>query len=921
MTGKRLIHVCGDPTVDWMSIRNEGLTVSGGVYYWAKYNQDAKVRLSSQPGGAAMVLKLMEYMIPPEEALLKGVQMDDEEINRPKESQVTTSWTEWREYAEPGLSAFRLSQWREFEPGSWDYENHRLSGVPDLLVIQDSGLGFRLCEAGWPETLSSEQAHPEQIIIRLGQYNDGKPDPLLARIVELGLGDRTTIVTTISDIRSCSVKVGISLSWERMLEEVTGAVHNPACPFVDPTTGNLKFARVVAAIGTGGAVIVEKDKSTLVFDRDGQEGDFVRGMPGQMLGTYSCVVAALAALWTKNPETMDWVKGTYLGVGLARLLHQIGYEVVEEEGFRHLQFPCAALAQGFKERMQQDEEGSDFIWNLGVFTDDQGIALDPALQGSWTILENRLLKDQDKSCQDHQAVVECARRIAVEGPLSALPDVPIERVGGWRSADRQEIEGVRCVGNAVQEYLQLRNPQTPLCVAVFGPPGAGKSFAVMEIARGLGIGPDCCLNFNLSQFNSPEDLIAAFRQIRDLQLRGKMPLVFWDEFDTPCQGQELGWLRSFLAPMQDGEYTNKGVTHPLGGGIYVFAGATRYSFEEFRSGDSPADRAAKKPDFVSRLRAYINIRGVNGTPNSIEDRLYIIRRAFLLHQYLEMNAPQLKRGDCFQIDDGVLNAFLKTSYYQHGARSMQNLVKMSTFSGKRKFELSSLPPDTVIQMHTNAREFNSLTRLGHREMLRVGISGHMALDPERMPELLAGIQRAVDFIKERFPDRYITVFSPLAAGADRLVARSLLSEEASRLIAVLPVSRDEYIKDFGSVDDYREDYRGSDLRQEFRYLLEKRTLEIIEMPPRPTREEAYRRGGFFIAENSDIMIVVWDGEPARGSSGTARTVARALEFGKPVCHIWAGNYKGDTRFRTDVGDKHGRFRHKNFDDNKEWQDG
>ena len=77
-------------------------------------------------------------------------------------------------------------------------------------------------------------------------------------------------------------------------------------------------------------------------------------------------------------------------------------------------------------------------------------------------------------------MVECARKIVTDGPQSALPDVPIEKVGAWQSADRREIEGVRSVGNAIQEYLQEKNPKTPLCLAVFGPPGAGKSFALWK---------------------------------------------------------------------------------------------------------------------------------------------------------------------------------------------------------------------------------------------------------------------------------------------------------------------------------------------------------------------------------------------------------------------------------------------------------
>jgi tRNA A37 threonylcarbamoyladenosine biosynthesis protein TsaE len=57
---------------------------------------------------------------------------------------------------------------------------------------------------------------------------------------------------------------------------------------------------------------------------------------------------------------------------------------------------------------------------------------------------------------------------------------------------------VRSVKNAMQEYLQLKRPETPLAVAVFGPPGAGKSFAIKEIAKHMGIDKDAQLTFNLS---------------------------------------------------------------------------------------------------------------------------------------------------------------------------------------------------------------------------------------------------------------------------------------------------------------------------------------------------------------------------------------------------------------------------------------
>ncbi len=928
---RRLIQVCGDPTVDWLRIHNEDVIVRGGVYFWQKQPEDSKVRMSSKSGGSAFVLNLLQEMILPEIAQVEGASLKEDLLNQPKNIAITTSWTVWRKFANPGFntSSYRLAEWQEFEPGSWDYPLHKLSGFPDLLVIQDNGLGFRTCPEGWPEAISGQSRAklPEHIILKLGQYSDGQQNPMLDRIAELGLSPRTTIVTSLSDLRSCPVKVGISLSWERMLEEVVNAVRSENCPFWDEGKNRLKYRQIILTIGASGAVIVENGHSTLIFDRRGQEGDFAARYPGQMMGYNTCLIGALAAAWADSPEQVDWTEAACMGIGLARLLHIRGYDVFTENQQKQLRFPSQMIASAYrryKEPGCRDSDGLGEIFNLGVFIDQQGLVTHHRTCGSWTILENRLLTNQTEgrraeNMHQLEAVSDCAGNIVLLGPEAALLDVPIETIGAWCSADRQEVEGVRSVSNAMKNYLQMEKPEKPLCVAVFGPPGAGKSFVIKEIARGLGMGEDAQLTFNLSQIEQSGELLTAFHQIRDLNLKGKTPLVFWDEFDTPCEGQALGWLHYFLAPMQDGEFRDQGRSHPLGGGIYVFAGATNHSFEEFRRGNNMEDRNAKKPDFISRLRAYINIRGINADPNTVEDRLFMIRRAFILRQYLEINAPQIRNDQNMDVDDGVLNAFLRVTEYLHGARSMENLVKMSSLYDKRKYELSSLPPDDIIKMHVNKDEFNALTRLGHQEMLRIGISGHIHLDPARTGEIQEAVKKAIDFIERQFPDRYLTVFSPLAIGSDRLVARELLKKDNSRLIAVLPVPEEEYINDFGLTDDYWVDKAGAELRREFKYWLSKRAIEVINIPPLPTRKAAYIEAGYFIAEHSDVMIVVWDGQDNPESSVTAQITARAERLQKPICHIWACNYRQDLLLNN--MDHHGEIRCRNFPGKKpgEWQ--
>ena len=68
---------------------------------------------------------------------------------------------------------------------------------------------------------------------------------------------------------------------------------------------------------------------------------------------------------------------------------------------------------------------------------------------------------------------------------------------------------------------------------------------------------------------------------------------------------------------------------------------------------------AKGPDFISRLRGYVNILGPNQTDEKW-DLLFIVRRAMLLRSLIERKTPYLIDGSGeAQIDNGVLRALLK----------------------------------------------------------------------------------------------------------------------------------------------------------------------------------------------------------------------------------------------------------------------
>ncbi|KAK1756201.1 hypothetical protein QBC47DRAFT_451791 [Echria macrotheca] len=87
-----------------------------------------------------------------------------------------------------------------------------------------------------------------------------------------------------------------------------------------------------------------------------------------------------------------------------------------------------------------------------------------------------------------------------------------------------------------------------------------------------------------------------------------LPIVFFDNFGENRAGDTLGWLKSFLAPMQDGEFRDTGdKVYELGHAIFVFIEGNMGHFESFLDNPDMPDvfKHAKGPDFVSRLSGQV----------------------------------------------------------------------------------------------------------------------------------------------------------------------------------------------------------------------------------------------------------------------------------------------------------------------------
>jgi hypothetical protein len=712
------IIVTGDVTMDWNLARTR--RSRNDQSFWSA---DDTTCTYWQRGGSALLADLVEaiamdlrkqggpqYVIQQTGAPRKSLKV------HPDNDQYHHSYAMWSpfKFAEKGplekeRPAWRVEEFLGLDKATIESAQEWQKVVEDtaeadLIILDDGCLGFREQPDLWPLALNGRGKHRPWILLKMARpLSQGSLWEKLHR----DWSDRLILVATVDDLRLSEVQISRELSWERTAQDVFWElVHNPCINSLS------HCAHVVISFGPAGAILLsrhdEKGETAfeckLFFDPKVIERMWEQNYKGGMIGYTICLTAGLARQLMLSPGEPDIEKGICNGISALRTLHQEGYGGRGTSACQaKLTFPIGKIVEALAAPSSQFSVA--LVQDPMRFINEKGeLAEKPLTEGYWTLLQDRYKNSLER----------VARQVVLEGPEAALKEVPWGQFGNLLTVDRHEIESFRSIRNLVFEYCKAAQQKRPLSIAVFGSPGSGKSFGIIEIANSLLPGQIEVREFNLSQFDSAENLISAFHQVRDIGLSGKIPLVFWDEFDTTLDGKCLGWLRYFLAPMQDGKFQEGQISHPIGRAIFVFAGGTSSSMKGFDKGTEDEFKSAKGPDFVSRLKGYINVLGPNPISGDHPDPYFILRRAILLNSTLKRNSPLLfeKRDgrEILNIDRGVLRALLKVGYYKHGARSIESLITMSQLTGKNSFERSSLPPESQLDLHVDGREFLSLVQ-------------------------------------------------------------------------------------------------------------------------------------------------------------------------------------------------------------------
>jgi len=674
-----VIVVAGDVAVDWCFVNPAADTLATIDFGWV-FGSDVGVHLDGLPGGTvrlAGVLRGIALKIAPAATVI-GPSLPPEIVRSPRDTHVTQTFstvTPLPATGHGGPVVWRISDFLgthlahevdTFLPAD-------LPAQPNVLVLHDLGYGFRAAREAWEPLLALDPRH-----IFYATTSPTQGNPLLETLLD-AYADRLTLLAGMMDLRKGGAAIGMALSWEQLAEDTDATVRR--LPMARAT-------RTVVSVNLEGAVLVDRDGPTmLTFDPRLLEGEYLSARAGLMGAYHLPTIAALVlgSLTSEDPTT-----SAARGIAGGRALHDSGFATGPGRDDPDLGFPLDEVARA--------------------------VAAEPTLFRS---VRHPAGETPSILAQtfDAASLAEAAVDAVLGGPQSLPGGLPIETIGAWSSVDRVEIEALRGMAQIMSQYVRQYQTgerlERPLSLAVFGPPGAGKSFVVKQIAKKLLPGVSRTLEYNLSQFESAADLPPAFHEVRDAVLEQQLPLVFWDEFDTPLEGRPLGWLRHFLAPMQDGQFREGPAFHPLGPSVFVFAGGTAATLDEFSGGAAvPEPREAKLPDFVSRLRGYVNILG----PNRIsgDDVAYTLRRALLLRSLLLSKTPQIvdrRDGrDTVRMDRDLVRAFVQIGTYLHGARSMEAIIDMSALTGALRFERASLPTRGQLALHVDPDEFLGLVR-------------------------------------------------------------------------------------------------------------------------------------------------------------------------------------------------------------------
>ena len=305
---------------------------------------------------------------------------------------------------------------------------------------------------------------------------------------------------------------------------------------------------------------------------------------------------------------------------------------------------------------------------------------------------------------------EIARQVVTVGPDRALARCSVRCFGDLQSVDRVEQESLGSIVDTMNERLKSGNV-SPTCIGLLGPIGSGKKFVAKNLSEQVGeTWPIRTLAYNARIMRLAE-ITNMCHTIRDNAAENTLTVVSLENFEALLEGDN-NLLDEFTAVMRYGTFKDEGHERAVGRCLLLFLVNQEPPTLDTTPTPTTADfklrRVVDDAALLDNLHGVVNLSGPNQT--GPQDKLFPIRRGLMLRQLLNERHPHLNVNGTMKIDDAVLHALLFVPSYKHGLRSLEKIVSTSRLSGRKKFDVSALPPEEQIQLHVNGRTFMSFLR-------------------------------------------------------------------------------------------------------------------------------------------------------------------------------------------------------------------
>lgn len=160
----------------------------------------------------------------------------------------------------------------------------------------------------------------------------------------------------------------------------------------------------------------------------------------------------------------------------------------------------------------------------------------------------------------------------------------------------------------------------------------------------------------------------------------------------------------------------------------------------------------------------------------------------------------------------------------------------------------------------------------------IAVTGHRFIPDEL--NLHYAIRQVLRDILKQYGTKTIYLYSALAEGSDQLVAKLAQEITEMKLLVPLPMEVKEYLADFATKAG----------RTSFQKLFSTAD-KVIDMRTTGDHQDSYEALGYYLANQADILLALWNGVYNQKKGGTSEVVKAALQARKPVYWIYCPNEK------------------------------